>query len=105
MWRAQVFLFIIYGVCNLFMLRDKEKTLLRFIVDTEGKLVGLLGDEDDEGCPVAFVPSTDLLSAMRLFLMQKSQEVDIIDERGIYQRILEELDMAYGKLVEILEKN
>lgn len=86
------------------MSTDKEKTLLRFIVDTEGKLVGLLGDEDDEGCPVAFVPSVDLLSALRLFLMQKSQEEDLIDERGIYQRILEELDMSYGKLVEILEK-
>ena len=86
------------------MLLDKEKMLLRFVVDTEGKLVGLLGDEDDEGCPVAFVPSVDLLSALRLFLMQKSREVDVTDERGIYQRILEELDMAYGKLVEMLEK-
>ena len=86
------------------MLDDNEKTLLRFIVDNEGKLVGLLGDEDDEGCPVAFVPSVDLLSALRLFLMQKSKEVDVVDERGIYQRILEELDMAYGRLVEMLEK-
>ena len=86
------------------MLEDNEKTLLRFIIDTEGKLVGLLGDEDDEGCPVAFVPTVDLLSALRLFLMQKSKEVEVIDERGIYQRVLEELDMAYGKLVEMLEK-
>jgi len=85
------------------MLAEEEKNLLRLIVDTEGKLVGLLGDEDDEGCPVAFAPSVDLLSALRLFLMQKSKETNLVDERGIYQRILEELDMAYGKLVKTLE--
>lgn len=86
------------------MISEEEKTLLKFIVDSEGKLVGLLGDEDDEGCPVAFVPSPDLFSALRLFLMQKSREVDVVDERGIYQLVLERLDMAYGTLIEILEE-
>lgn len=83
---------------------EEKKTLLSFIVDSEGKLVGLLGDEDDEGCPVAFAPSADLLSAIRLFLMQKSREPEFIDERGIYQLTLEKLDMAYGTLLKTLEE-
>lgn len=83
---------------------EEKKTLLCFIVDSEGKLVGLLGDEDDEGCPVAFAPSADLISAIRLFLMQKSREPEFVDERGIYQLTLERLDMAYGTLLETLEE-
>ena len=84
---------------------DESKTLLRLIVDSEGKLVGLLGDEDDEGCPVAFAPSPDLMAALRLFLLQKSQELDdVVDERGIYQLVLEGLEMGYEKLVDMLEE-
>jgi len=93
------------GIYLIDMSEDESKTLLRLTVDTEGKLVGLLGDEDDEGCPVAFAPSADLISALRLFLLQKSREVDdIVDERGIYQLMLERMDMAYAKLMEVLEE-
>lgn len=87
------------------MSEGEKKTLLSFIIDSEGKLVGLLGDEDDSGCPVAFAPTVDLISALRLFLLQKArEEPDIVDERGIYQLMLERLDMGYAKLVDILEK-
>lgn len=87
------------------MYEDESKTLLRLIIDSEGKLVGLLGDEDDEGCPVAFAPSPDLMAALQLFLLQRSQEMDdLVDERGIYQLVLERLEMGYGKLMAVLEE-
>jgi hypothetical protein len=87
------------------MSEGEYKTVIHLIVDSKGKLAGLLGDMDDEGCPVTFTPSTDLISAIRLFLYQKSMETgDIFDEHSIYQLILERLDMAYAKLIEVIEK-
>jgi hypothetical protein len=88
------------------MLKEESKTIFRFVVDSEGKLVGLLGDEDDEGCPVAFAPTPDLVGAVRLFLLQRSQdEGELIDERGLYQLALERMEMAYSKLVNVLEED
>jgi hypothetical protein len=86
------------------MYEDEEKTIIKLVVDNEGKLVGLLGDEDDEGCPVAFAPSNDLVGAIRLFLLQKTNEgIDFVDERGLYQLALERLEMAWKKLNLVLE--
>ena len=87
------------------MLKEESTTILKLVVDSEGKLVGLLGDEDDEGCPVAFAPPPDLIGAVRLFLLQRSQdEGELINERGLYQLALERMEMGYTKLVEVLEK-
>ena len=87
------------------MYEDEAKTIIRLVVDGEGKLVGLLGDEDDEGCPVAFAPSNDLVGALRLFLLQKAnQDIDIVDERGLYQLALERLEMAWKKLELVLQE-
>lgn len=87
------------------MYEEEAKTIIRLIVDSEGKLVGLLGDEDDEGCPVAFAPSNDLVGALRLFLLQKAnQDIDIVDERGLYQLALERLEMAWKKLELVLQE-
>jgi hypothetical protein len=87
------------------MYEDEAKTIIRLVVDGEGKLVGLLGDEDDEGCPVAFAPSHDLVGAVRLFLLQKAnQDIDIVDERGLYQLALERLEMAWKKLELVLQE-
>ena len=87
------------------MLKEESTTILRLVVDTEGKLVGLLGDEDDEGCPVAFAPTADLIGALRLFLLQRSQdEGELIDERGLYQLALERMEMGYTKLIGVLEE-
>lgn len=87
------------------MYEDEAKTIIRLVVDGEGKLVGLLGDEDDEGCPVAFAPSNDLVGAVRLFLLQKAnQDIDIVDERGLYQLALERLEMAWKKLELVLQE-
>ena len=87
------------------MYEDEAKTIIRLVVDSEGKLVGLLGDEDDEGCPVAFAPSNDVVGALRLLLLQKSNEdVDVVDERGLYQLALERLETAWKKLSLVLEE-
>lgn len=87
------------------MYEDEAKTIIRLVVDGEGKLVGLLGDEDDEGCPVAFAPSNDLVGAVRLFLLHKAnQDIDIVDERGLYQLALERLEMAWKKLELVLQE-
>ncbi|OGD48652.1 hypothetical protein A3K69_05595 [Candidatus Bathyarchaeota archaeon RBG_16_57_9] len=84
---------------------EETKTIISLIVDSEGKLVGLLGDEDDEGCPIAFAPSADLVGALRVFLLDKlDQEADIVDERGLYQLALERLEMAWVKLNLVLEE-
>jgi len=84
---------------------EEAKTIISLIVDSEGKLVGLLGDEDDEGCPIAFAPSADLVGALRVFLLDKlDQEADIVDERGLYQMALERLEMAWVKLNLVLEE-
>jgi hypothetical protein len=87
------------------MAPEETRKIMTLIVDSEGKLVGLLGDEDDEGCPVAFAPSADLVGALRMFLLEKvGQEVDIVDERGLYQLALERLEMAWKKLNLVLEE-
>jgi hypothetical protein len=87
------------------MAPEETRTIMTLIADSEGKLVGLLGDEDDEGCPVAFAPSADLVGALRVFLLEKvGQEVDIVDERGLYQLALERLEMAWKKLNLVLEE-
>ena len=52
---------------------EETKTIISLIVDSEGKLVGLLGDEDDEGCPIAFAPSADLVGALRVFPFKNEQ--------------------------------
>jgi len=84
---------------------EESRKIISLIVDSEGKLVGLLGDEDDEGCPIAFAPSADLVGALRVFLLDKiDQEVDIVDERGLYQLALERLEMAWVKLNLVLEE-
>ena len=84
---------------------EETKTIISLIVDSEGKLVGLLGDEDDEGCPIAFAPSADLVGALRVLLLDKlDQEADIVDERGLYQLALERLEMAWVKLNLVLEE-
>lgn len=87
------------------MSEGEIKTIIQLIVEGEGKLVGLLGDVDDEGCPVAFAPSNDLVGAVRLFLLQKAnQEIDVVDERGLYQLALERLEMAWKKLELVLQE-
>jgi len=88
------------------MLNEEAKTIVRLVVDGEGKLVGLLGDEDDEGCPVAFAPTADLVGALRVFLHEKmDQDIDIVDERGLYQLALERMEMAWKKLSIVLEED
>jgi hypothetical protein len=87
------------------MSENEYTTIISLVVDSEGKLVGLLGDEDDVGCPAAFAPSSDLIGAIRFFLLHMSREVDdYIEERGLFQLMLERLDTAYAKLIKVLEE-
>lgn len=86
-------------------MEDKTITIMKLIVDSEGKLVGLAGDEREEGCPVAFAPTEDLVGATRLALLQgASREHEYTGVTGIFQLSLERMEKAWVILNKLLEE-
>ncbi len=81
---------------------NEASIIFQLIKDSEGKLVGLVGDKlTHTDCPVGFAPSEDLVLAVKLVLLQEanSSRHDAI----YFQLALEELETAWTKLHKILD--
>ena len=78
-----------------------ERNIIQLVSDSEGKLVGLVGDKlSHADCPVSFAPSEDLVLALKLMLLQ---EANSGRQDAIYfQLALENLETAYTNLLNLL---
>jgi hypothetical protein len=84
------------------MLDEESRSIIQLISDSEGKLVGLVGDKRSYAdCPVGFAPSEDFVGTLRLALLREANSAR--DDAIYFQYALEMLETAWSKLINLLE--
>ena len=81
---------------------EKARNIIQLVVDSEGKLVGLVGDKMSHAdCPVGFAPTEDLVLAAKLVLLQEanSNRQDAV----LFQLAVENLETAWANLLAVLK--
>ena len=81
---------------------EYPRNIIQLVIDSEGKLVGLVGDKMSHAdCPVGFAPSEDLVLAVKLALLQEANSGR--QDAVIFKLASENLEAAWAKLLEILK--
>jgi len=73
---------------------EEARNIIQLVVDSEGKLLGLVGDRVSHAdCPVEFVPTDALIVAVRLALFIELNRAR--EDSVLFQLALDNLEVAW----------